>query len=190
MSEELSYHQSRKEYYKAYRETHKEEIKAYKETHKEESKAYAKRYKETHKERCKAYSKKYRETHKEELKIKQKIYDDSRKESRKAYGKRYRETHKEELKAYNSSHKLDRKIKDASLRSYERGLGYSPLNSAFLGSHIHHLHEESNTSFCVYIPSFLHELIHHVSKTGTGMQSINAVALSYWLIDYQFFKDD
>ena len=147
-------------------------------------------YYQSHKERCKAYSKKYRETHKEELKIKQKMYDDSRKESRKTYGKRYRETHKEELKAYREEHKDELKIKDARIKSYKRGLGYSPLNSAFLGSHIHHLHEESNTSFCVYIPCFLHDGIYHNSYTGEGMQSINAVALSYWLIDYQFFKDD
>ena len=136
-------------------------------------------YYQSHKDRFKVYQKRYRETHKEELKIKQKIYDDSRKESRKTY-----------YSNYDSSHKIQRKIKDARINSYKRGLGYSPLNSSFLGSHIHHLHEESNTSFCVYVPSFLHELIPHVSKTGTGMQSINAVALSYWLIDYQFFKDD
>jgi hypothetical protein len=157
MSKELSYYQSRKEYFKAKRRA---------------------RY-QANKEVEKAKQKIYRETHKEELKIKQKIY---------------RETHKEELKIYysnyDSSHKIHRIIRNARIHSYKRGLGYSPLNSAFLGSHTHHLHEESNTSFCVYIPSFLHELIPHVSKTGTGMQSINAVALSYWLIDYQFFKDD
>ena len=136
----------------------------------------------------------YYQSRKEYFKAKRRARYQANKEVEKAKQKIYRETHKEELKIYysnyDSSHKIHRIIRNARIHSYKRGLGYSPLNSAFLGSHTHHLHEESNTSFCVYIPSFLHELIPHVSKTGTGMQSINAVALSYWLIDYQFFKDD
>ena len=148
---------------------------SYHQSRKDYLKAYGKRYREEHKDYFKAYAKRYREEHKEELK---------------AYREAYKETHKEELKAYREEHKDELKIKDARIKSYKRGLGYSPLNSAFLGSHIHHLHEESNTSFCVYIPCFLHDGIYHNSYTGEGMQSINAVALSYWLIDYQFFKDD
>jgi hypothetical protein len=136
-------------------------------------------YYQLHKESFKVYQKKYRDIHKDELKVKQKMYDDSRKDSRKSY-----------YKKYDSSHKIQRKTKDARINSSKRMLGFSPLNSPFIGSHIHHLHEEYNLSFCVYIPSFLHAMVPHCSKTGAGMQTINAVALSYWLIDYQFFKDD
>lgn len=74
--------------------------------------------------------------------------------------------------------------------SFSRGLGYLPLNDYFKGSHAHHLLLENNEWFCIHIPAFLHYYFKHRTDTGKGMQTINAVALSYWLIDYQFFKDD
>ena len=190
MSEELSYHQSRKDYLKAYgkryREEHKDYFKAYakryREEHKEELKAYREAYKETHKEELKAY----KETHKEELKIKYKQYNSSREEYRKQYYINNRD------KIIQSVIRCQKNNPSILLKqsSYKRGLGYLPLNNYFKGSHAHHLLLEDNVWFCVHIPAFLHSFFRHRSDTFKGMLTINAVALSYWLIDYQFFKDD
>jgi len=72
--------------------------------------------------------------------------------------------------------------------SHSRGLGFIPLNSCFYGAHTHHLHIENNASFCVYIPDWLHKFYRHNAKNGRGMDTINAVALDFWLSEYDFFE--
>lgn len=156
-----------------------EKRKARYQAHKEEEKAKRRARYQAHKEVEKAKRKIYYQTHKEEEKAKRKA-------------RYYRPLVEAELKEKTLLIDLCKEIRlyDRIRSALKRGYGYFPLNIPFRGSCIHHLHEEHNNFFCVHIPLFLHELIPHTSKTGTGMQSINAVALSYWLIDYQFFKDD
>lgn len=71
-------------------------------------------------------------------------------------------------------------------RNIKRGLGFNPLNDYFMGSHAHHLHLENNKDFVIYLPSWLHSLNRHSSKTGKNMFSVASIALDYWLSDYEF----
>lgn len=143
-------------------------------------------YYQSHKDYFKAYGKRYREEHKDELKIKYKQSNSSRKE----YRKQYYITNRDKI--IQSVKRCQKNNPSILLKqsSYKRGLGYLPLNNYFKGSHAHHLLLEDNIWFCVHIPAFLHSFFRHRSDSFKGMLTINAVALSYWLIDYQFFKDD
>lgn len=73
-----------------------------------------------------------------------------------------------------------------SKKAIKRGYGFKPLNTPFKGSAAHHLHLEGNKDFVIFLPSWLHSLNHHNSKTGLNMFSVAAIALDYWLSDYDF----
>lgn len=70
--------------------------------------------------------------------------------------------------------------KARTLKYKKRGLGYKPLNPFFPGSSVHHLFLENNKDFCIYIPLYLHEIKHN-PKTGEGMDTVNAIALSVFV---------
>lgn len=152
-------------------------------------KEYSRHYYEIHKEKILSQKKQYHEMHKEKILSQKKQYYEMHKEKISEYQKQYHDTHRGEIALQLKEHRTRCPNYYSKSVAYKRGFGFTPLNAAFWGSHAHHLLLENNNSFCVYVPCFLHEGIKHNSKTGEGMQTVNAVALSYWLIDYQFFKD-
>jgi len=64
---------------------------------------------------------------------------------------------------------------------------YKPLNSHIKGYSAHHLYIESDSHFCVYVPEFLHRFYYHNSKNGYGMDTMNAIALSFFINESQLF---
>ena len=69
----------------------------------------------------------------------------------------------------------------SKINSVNRGLGYNPLNSSFLGCDAHHLLLENNKDFCINLPAWLHRFYIHARKEPGTLDSINAVALDFWI---------
>ena len=69
-----------------------------------------------------------------------------------------------------------------------RGLGSKTLNGFFKGSHLHHVHLEGKTVFCIYIPDWMHRLYYHNPKNGLGMVEINANAFDFWINEDLYIK--
>jgi hypothetical protein len=59
--------------------------------------------------------------------------------------------------------------------------GFEAINACKFGHEGHHLHLENNHDFAINLPDWLHRLIYHNSRSGRGMDSINSVALDYWI---------
>lgn len=72
--------------------------------------------------------------------------------------------------------------------SFNRKLGYKPLNSPFYAAHVHHLHLENNKEFCIHIPKVIHEFYPHNAKNPESLTSINTVALDFW-VNETFYKE-
>lgn len=146
---------SSREYYKQYYQKNKE-------ARKEQSRQCRTANIAKYRERDSKYHKEHPEVSKKAgLKYRQNNPDKERERH-----KRYRQAHTDEIRAYTFS---------------KRGKGYLPINSHKRGYSAHHLFLESNNAFCVYIPEFVHSFYHHNSKTGEGMGTINAVALSVFI---------
>jgi len=75
-------------------------------------------------------------------------------------------------------YKTPKEKKRKSIRN--RDLGMKPINDYFSGSHFHHLHLGNDHNIGLYIPAELHMSIRHSSKTGTGMDEINALAIAWF----------
>lgn len=71
-----------------------------------------------------------------------------------------------------------RKREPSVIKRYQRN---SVLNQKINRFHKHHLHLDQSRSFVIYIPSWLHSIYHHNPHTWDGMDSINAIALDYWI---------
>lgn len=69
-----------------------------------------------------------------------------------------------------------------------RNFGYKSINKTFNWCDAHHLHLENNHNFIINIPCFLHRLYSHNSYTWNNMDSINAIALDFW-INENFYKN-
>jgi hypothetical protein len=61
-----------------------------------------------------------------------------------------------------------------------RELGMKPINNWFENSHFHHLHLGNDHNIGLYIPADLHRSIRHSSKTGTGMDEMNKLAITWF----------
>ncbi len=70
-------------------------------------------------------------------------------------------------------------------RKYSRTI---KINSNRIRSHKHHLHIENNHNFVIYIPDWLHMLYKHDPNSWKNMDTINAIALDYWINEntYEF----
>ena len=75
----------------------------------------------------------------------------------------------------NNYEQYKQQIKD------HRGFGFVSINSKFNDSDGHHLHLENRTDFVIFIPKFIHKLYYHNSNKPETMDSINAVALDWFL---------
>ncbi len=128
-------------------------------------KASAKHYR-AHKEKCKEASKQYRNAHIEQCRERESNYLKEHPEINRKNALKYYYAHPEKVREYTFS---------------KRGKGYLPINSHKRGYSAHHLFLGSNSAFCVYIPDFIHSFYKHNSKTGEGMDTINAVALSIFV---------
>jgi len=64
---------------------------------------------------------------------------------------------------------------DARTRAKRRTLGFNPLNSPLLGCEGHHV----NRFDVIYMPTKLHQSIHHNQHTGRGMAQMNAIAYNF-----------
>ena len=73
-------------------------------------------------------------------------------------------------------------------KSKSRGLGFNPLNSYFKGATHHHLHLEGNNEFVIFIPTWLHRMYNHNVSTWNGMDTINAIALDYFINEELYNK--
>jgi hypothetical protein len=78
---------------------------------------------------------------------------------------------------------------DARHSNKRRGLGYTPMNDYFKGSHRHHLQVDEygniDKNKVLRIPIKEHESIHHDRSTGKGMVEINEFCLSWYINTYQ-----
>lgn len=70
--------------------------------------------------------------------------------------------------------------------------GYMPINTPNIDLVLHHLHLENNHDFVISIPEWLHRLYYHNSRTWENMDTINAIALDYWINEdiYNFLNLD
>jgi len=75
-------------------------------------------------------------------------------------------------------------------KSLKRGYSFKPINEPFKGAALHHIHLKESPAFCIYLPSWLHSFFRHNSKTGNGLITVNAIAFSYWIIDFDLLKQE
>ena len=162
--------QKHKECDKAWKKAHPEAVRAinakYQKAHPEVFVVTRARYREAHPERVKAAVRKYQETHHEEISKWKRAWCKEHPEIVKAWKKTWREAHLEQARESSKKSKSKRK----------RNLGFIPLNVPFEGSNAHHIDKD----YIVYIPSELHESIHHSVLTGKNMKEINKLALDYF----------
>lgn len=84
--------------------------------------------------------------------------------------KQYYQANKEDILQYQKQHEY-----------IKRGLGFKPINNYFHYSTAHHLHLENSKDLIIYIPFWEHEIHRHKIKTWEGMDTINSIALDYWV---------
>lgn len=87
----------------------------------------------------------------------------------------------EKYEAYNRSWRNANKEIALKRAAKRRNLGFQPLNDRFECSHGHHLYLEDNLEFVIFLPSWLHRLHDHTPKMWKNMDTINAIALDYWI---------
>ncbi len=80
------------------------------------------------------------------------------------------------------------KMFDRKQRAIRKNFGYNPINKSFKFSDAHHLHLENNNAFVILIPRWLHKLYGHKPTTWKNMDTINAIALDFW-INEELYKD-
>jgi hypothetical protein len=117
---------------------------------------------------CKECSKQYRRKNADKVLADNRAYYQENKE----YFKRY-------MNEYFKTEKGKEVLRAERLKRAE--FGYAPLNESDIGYHLHHLHLEGNHDFGIFIPEFIHRFGYHNSFTGYGMDTINAMAIQFWL---------
>lgn len=91
-------------------------------------------------------------------------------------------------KIYSIEHRKQHTSIDRKYQAKRRNFGYKSINKTFNWSESHHLHLEENHDFVINIPTWLHKLYSHSSVTWRNMNSINALALDFW-INEELYKD-
>jgi len=151
-------------------------------------KEYLQLYHLQHKEKHNVNSRKYLMKHKEENKIKCKAYYTSHKDELSIYSKLYYERNKDKILTYSKEWRKQNIDKCRMIDVKKRKLGYNPINTKFNWFDAHHLHLESNNDFVIFLPRWLHLFTHHRPKTWVGMDTINSIALDYW-INEEFYLE-
>lgn len=151
-------------------------------------KEYLRLYYIKNKEKLNEYCKNYLNTHREENKINCKKYYNSHKYEHSVYSKNYYMENKDKILAYSKEWRKQNIDKCRIIDVNKRKLGYNPINTKFNWFDAHHLHLECNINFVIFLPRWLHLFIHHRPKTWVGMDTINAIALDYW-INEEFYLD-
>jgi hypothetical protein len=90
--------------------------------------------------------------------------------------KEYMRAYMKEYRAKNPK-KIREIVKVEKMRRHRELPTEVILNTSFKGSDLHHM----TPSIAVYIPSELHESIHHNLKTGEGMEEINKKVEEYFI---------
>jgi hypothetical protein len=93
-------------------------------------------------------------------------------------GSHHSPEHKAKISA--SEWKGGRTVWTRKQKAKRRALGFTPLNSCFIGCEGHHI----NKSDVIYLPRKLHRSITHNQWTGKGMAQINALAGQYLTEDW------
>jgi len=73
------------------------------------------------------------------------------------------------------------KLTKHKMHSKRKGYGYIPLNDKFEYSNGHHLWINGMSDAVIFLPEFLHLLNWHSSKIESTMDTVNAIALDYWI---------
>lgn len=132
-----------------------------------------------------AYQKSYRQKNKEKISSRGKQYYKENKETANQRDRKYYQQNKDKIatqkKEYRQENKDSISQRQRARHSSHDGKGFLPITSYKKGYSAHHLFLESNSAFCIYIPDFIHSFYKHNSKTGKGMDTINAVALSIFI---------
>lgn len=77
---------------------------------------------------------------------------------------------------------------DRKHQAKRKNFGYKSINKTFNWCDSHHLHLENSHDFVINIPCWLHRLYRHNSFTWKEMDTINAIALDYW-VNEEFYKE-
>jgi hypothetical protein len=147
----------------------------------------------------KVYDASYYLAHSEEVKVRTRIYHCAHPEENKIYSARWVKANPEKVAAttkkwwkdnpgksneYNlawkKEHPEEARIIRRRRNAKRRTLGFTALNSPFLGCEGHHL----NKTDVIYEPKKLHRSIYHNQWTGKGMVEANALAGAFLTEDW------
>lgn len=122
----------------------------------------------------------FHETHREADRARSLVYDASHRKEQAELTALYRITHPEAGKLWVAANPKKRSAIMRRNSAKRRTLGFTPLNSPFVGCEGHHI----NGTDVIYLPRKLHRSIYHNQWTGQGMAEMNVLAGQYLTEDW------
>ena len=162
--------------HKKWRDAHPDYMKEYRKRYADQLKEYHRTFRLLNHQRIQEYWALRRKTHREQrLALQRASYQRNGREYARKYRLDHPETSRNAKRAYRASH--PERVRDQLAR---RRRHLNPielcLNRLFKGSHLHHMGE----GIAIYIPSSLHNNIHHSLLNNENMDHVNWDALTWF----------